>query len=135
MQRCINIRHIRSETETVFSEVANIFFTTFKRKELDALSAKDKHIIADDLKSDLKDLKKDLKTRYGLTDNQLKILNAIIKNKNVTQQRLSELIGITSRNIRNNMEKLKKKGLLKRIGPVRGGYWQVVTGSKKDNNK
>jgi predicted HTH transcriptional regulator len=33
------------------------------------------------------------------------------------------------------MEKLKKKGLLKRIGPVRGGYWQVVTGSKKDNNK
>jgi len=25
--------------------------------------------------------------------------------------------------------------LLKRIGPVRGGYWQVVTGSKKDNGK
>ena len=102
---------------------------------MDVLSTKDKHIIADDLKSDLKDLKKDLKTRYGLTDNQLKILNAIIKNKNVTQQRLSELIGITSRNIRNNMEKLKKKGLLKRIGPVRGGYWQVVTGSKNDNGK
>ncbi|MDI6688691.1 MAG: hypothetical protein QME06_10785 [Desulfobacterales bacterium] len=65
--------------------------------------ATDKHIIADDLKSDLKDLKKGLKTRYGLTDNQLR--------------------------------KLKKKGLLKRIGPVRGGYWQVVTGSKKDNGK
>ncbi len=126
---------LSKEPETVFSEVANIFFTTFKRKGLDALSAKDKHIIADDLKGDLKDLKKDLKTRYSLTDNQLKILNAVIKNKNVTQQRLSELIGITSRNIRNNMEKLKKKGLLKRIGPVRGGYWQVVMGSKKDNNK
>ncbi|MCK4468497.1 MAG: putative DNA binding domain-containing protein, partial [Desulfobacterales bacterium] len=76
---------LSKEPETVFSEVANIFFTTFKRKGLDALSAKDKHIIADDLKSDLKDLKKDLKTRYSLTDNQLEILNAIIKNKNVTQ--------------------------------------------------
>jgi len=126
---------LSKEPETIFSEVANIFFTTFKRKGLDVLSTKDKHIIADDLKSDLKDLKSDLKTRYGLTDNQLEILNAIIRDKNVTQQRLSELIGITSRNIRNNMEKLKKKGLLKRIGPVRGGYWQVVTGSKKDNGK
>ena len=115
----------KSSPETVFSEVANIFFTTFKRKGLDVLFAKDKHIIADDLKSDLKDLKKDLKTIYGLTNNQLEILNAIIKNKNVTQQRLSELIGITSRNIRNNMEKLKKKGLLKRIGPVEvvNGRW------------
>ena len=103
----------------------------FKRKGLDVLSAKDKHIIA----NDLKDQKKSLKTRYGLTDNQLKKLNAIIKDKNVTQQRLSELIGITYRNIRNNMEKLKEKGLLKRIGPVRGGYWQVVTSSKKDNGK
>ena len=76
-----------------------------------------------------------MKARYGLTDNQLEILDAIMKDKNVTQQRLSELIGITYRNIRNNMEKLKKKGLLKRIGPVRGGYWQVVMGSKKDNGK
>jgi len=112
----------------VVDKPAGITVPIFKRKGLDALSA-------NDLKSDLKDLKKGLKARYGLTDNQLKILNAIIKNKNVTQQRLSELIGITSRNIRNNMEKLKKKGLLKRIGPVRGGYWKVVTGSKKDNGK
>ena len=27
-----------------------------------------------------------------------------------------------------NIEKLKQKGLLKRIGPAKGGHWEVVNG-------
>ena len=50
----------KSSPEAVFSGVANIFSTAFKRKGLDVLCAKDKHIVADDLKSDLKDLKPDM---------------------------------------------------------------------------
>jgi hypothetical protein len=49
------------------------FHNSFKRKGLDVLSTKDKHIIADELKSDLKDLKNELKTRYGLTRKTLKM--------------------------------------------------------------
>ena len=49
-----------------------------------------------------------------------------MKNKTITQNQLSELVGITSKNIKNNMKQLKEKGLLKRIGPDKGAYWQVL---------
>ncbi len=80
-----------------------------------------------DLEKDLqKGLGKDLQKQYGLTDNQLKILEAVSHDRTVTQQRLSELIGITSKNIRVNMKKIKDKGLLNRVGPDKGGYWQIT---------
>ncbi len=76
--------------------------------------------------NDLKnDLKNDLREQYGLTDNQADILRAVIQNKFITQQQLSEKIRITPRNIRNNIDRLKSKGLVKRVGPNRGGFWQV----------
>jgi len=84
------------------------------------------------LEKDLQsDLEKDLQKRFGLTDNQLKILVAVRRDRTVTQQRLSELVGITSKNIRLNMKKLKEKGLLKRIGPDKGGYWQIMLSDDK----
>jgi len=38
---------------------------------------------------------------------------------------LSKKVGIATKNIENNLAKLKQRGLLKRIGPARGGYWEV----------
>ena len=88
--------------------------------------------IPDNLENDLQsDLEKDLQNRFSLTDNQLKILVAVRQDRAVTQQRLSELIGITPKNIRLNMKKLKEKGLLKRIGPDKGGYWQITLPNEK----
>jgi ATP-dependent DNA helicase RecG len=82
-----------------------------------------------DLKKDFRnrenDLKNDLKNRYGLTDNQAGILRVVLQNGFVTQRQLSERIGITPKNIRNNMEKLKSKGLIERIGSRKGGRWMV----------
>ena len=75
---------------------------------------------------DLKDLKKNLVNQYGLSGNQADILRAILQNRFITPQQLAERIGITPKNIRNNMYKLKSKGLLKRVGSPRGGYWQVL---------
>ena len=79
-----------------------------------------------DLKKDLKDLKNDLINRYGLSSNQADILQAVLQNRFITQQQLAERISITPKNIRNNMNKLKSKGLLKRVGPLKGGHWQVL---------
>ena len=69
-----------------------------------------------------KDLQKDLQ---NLTDNQKKILEIIRETPYVTQKELSEQIGINTKNIRNNIAKLKAAGRLTRIGPDKGGYWQV----------
>jgi ATP-dependent DNA helicase RecG len=97
------------------------------------------HTAAIDLRKDLEtrlyDLGKDLKNKFNLTDNQVRILNAVMKNKTITQNQLSGLVGITSKNIRNNMKKLKEKGLLKRIGPDKGGYWQVLIEALESDDK
>ncbi len=52
-----------------------------------------------------------------------KILDAIKNNPKITQ---NELAGLTRRGIEWNLAKLKEKGIIKRIGPAKGGYWEVV---------
>jgi len=39
---------------------------------------------------------------------------------------LSETVGISSRKIEENIRKLKAQGVLKRIGPAKGGYWEII---------
>jgi len=61
-----------------------------------------------------------------VTENQKKILEEIIRNKYITIKRLSESIGISERKTQENINKLKGKRLLKRVGPDKGGYWEVL---------
>lgn len=74
-----------------------------------------------------KDLNKDLVNNLekNLSENQIKIINLMIENGNVTQSELSKLIGINEKNIRNNIKKLKDLGLIQRIGSPKTGYWEV----------
>ena len=77
-----------------------------------------------DLRKDLeKDLRKDLKK---LNINQRKIITEIKKNQYITQKELSKIIGINEKNIRNNIRKLKDLGIIKRVGPDKGGYWEIL---------
>ena len=39
---------------------------------------------------------------------------------------MSNRIGINTTSIDKNIEKLKQKGLLKSIGPAKGGYWEII---------
>lgn len=48
-----------------------------------------------------------------------------LANNTITIPELSVLIGITERSIERNLQKLQKEGTLKRIGPAKGGHWQV----------
>ncbi len=61
----------------------------------------------------------------NFTENIKKILEFISGKPTITVEELSESIGISRRAIINNTNKLKKKGLLQRIGPAKGGYWKV----------
>ena len=55
-----------------------------------------------------------------------KILNAIKNNSKITQNKLIEVTGLTRRGVEWNLAKLKEKGIIKRIGPAKGGYWEVI---------
>jgi len=35
-------------------------------------------------------------------------------------------LGVTSRTIQRDLEKLSKEGRIKRVGPDKGGYWLVL---------
>lgn len=82
-----------------------------------------------DLEKDLdKDLLNDLEKlcNINLSKNQKQITILIYKNKYITQKQLAILLGINERNIRVNVNKLKIKGIIQRIGPDKGGYWKVL---------
>ena len=61
----------------------------------------------------------------NLTKNQSNILLEMSKDKFITAEKLSKAIGISQRKIEENISKLKEKNLLIRVGPDKGGHWEV----------
>ena len=55
-----------------------------------------------------------------------KILVILRQDENLTIPELARLIGVTERSIERNIRKLQDQGLLRRIGPAKGGYWEVI---------
>ncbi|MDO9537116.1 MAG: winged helix-turn-helix domain-containing protein [Thermoplasmata archaeon] len=55
-----------------------------------------------------------------------KILQAIRDNPNRTRKELAAEVGISEDGVKYHLKKMVKKGLLRRIGPDRGGHWDVV---------
>jgi len=54
-----------------------------------------------------------------------KILRLIRENPEITTSELAGKLGITLKGVEWNIGKMKKEGLVKRIGPDKGGHWEV----------
>jgi ATP-dependent DNA helicase RecG len=61
-----------------------------------------------------------------LGDNQRLILESLKNNPFISLSQLSKSIGISQTAIEKNISKLKEIGLIKRIGPAKGGHWEVL---------
>lgn len=62
-----------------------------------------------------------------------RILTLFINNLGIIQKEISKQLGdITIDGVRYNMKKLKNKGIISRIGPDKGGYWQIEEDFKKN---
>jgi ATP-dependent DNA helicase RecG len=70
------------------------------------------------------------KVTEKVTGNQDRIIQLITKRATITSVELSKIIGISERKIKENIKKLKEKGIIKRIGPDKGGYWLVMGKTK-----
>ena len=88
---------LSKEPQTEFKEIGTHFIVAFKRKGIEKV-----------------------------TENQQNILESIGNNPHITALELAGVVGISERKIKENIRKLKQKGMLRRIGAARGGYWEVV---------
>ena len=61
-----------------------------------------------------------------LNDTQQKIIKLLLEDNQLSAVKLAEKIGVASRNIENNIKKLKKRGILVRHGSPKNGYWEII---------
>lgn len=64
-----------------------------------------------------------------LNKTQMRIMELMIENPGITAEMLSAEIGITERNIRTNIKKLREAGLVDRVGADKNGDWIVKEGT------
>ena len=64
--------------------------------------------------------------RTDFNDTQQKIIKLLSEDHQLSAVKLAEKIGVASRNIENNIKKLKEYGILKRHGSPKNGYWEIV---------
>ena len=67
-----------------------------------------------------------LKVNVKVSVNQQKIMDEVKKNPYITQEGLSHIVGISKKSISTNMKKLKDRGMLRRIGADKNGYWEII---------
>ncbi|MBW8002867.1 MAG: HTH domain-containing protein [Planctomycetes bacterium] len=80
----------------------------------------------DEVSIDRSEKRSEKKVGENLTANQIKILSLLKTKPNMSAKELAEHVGISSRKIEQNIAKLKQWGLLKRIGPAKGGHWELA---------
>ena len=55
-----------------------------------------------------------------------KIISLIKSNSYITQKELAKDTGLSRRGVEKNISILKKEGKIKRIGPAKGGHWEII---------
>lgn len=64
-----------------------------------------------------------VKTRAETRDTMLRLIK---ENPSITRKELANLLNLTVKGIDWNIKQLKDAGILQRIGPDKGGHWEVV---------
>ena len=66
------------------------------------------------------------KSREKATNSREKIITMLSEDGTLTMAALARRIGITTKAVEKQIARLKADGILKRIGPDKGGRWHIV---------
>ena len=55
-----------------------------------------------------------------------KILNLIKQNSEITQNELANNLQLSVKAIEKNLKQLRESGIIRRVGPDKGGHWEVL---------
>jgi len=112
-------------------------FLIFKSNKTDEAQKSNIYPTANDSNMDEKTLNDNLGIEWGKSTpivspkapkkikSSQKIITLMKINPNITISVLSEIIGISDRAIKKQINKLKIQGIIKRIGSAKGGHWEV----------
>lgn len=117
---------LAKEPTADFKEVADMFITTFKRKNYipEGLYG----VISYPDEEDIRARETGLVERLikGLPGSQQHIMRLVHDDPFMSRKKMAEIVGISPSAISKNIDTLKRKGLLKRIGTARKGRWRIV---------
>ncbi|MFZ2958933.1 MAG: ATP-binding protein [Candidatus Ozemobacteraceae bacterium] len=105
---------IEKEPKVEFSEVARLFITSFPRPSFDET----------EIATTPTTIQKTSVTASVKTS--VRILEAVRQNTGITIPELEAFIGVSRRSIELNLQKLQAEGCLRRIGPDKGGHWEIL---------
>ena len=71
----------------------------------------------------------------NLSELQRIIITNMLQKPKITYAQLVNITGKSREAIRKNINSLKKAGIVIRIGPDKGGHWQVITDLLKVDDK
>jgi ATP-dependent DNA helicase RecG len=108
---------LSKEPTAEFEEIGELFSVTFKRKNYEDR------------------IHGEIKLPEKLPELQKIVINNMLENSRITYAQLAGITGKSREAIRKNINKLKEAGLIKRIGPDKGGYWQVFTDYLKSDDE
>lgn len=66
------------------------------------------------------------KSGMKITDRQIQLLDVIKKSPMISIKDMADNLKINVSAVQKHVEKLKSKGLLKRIGSDKGGHWEII---------
>ena len=55
-----------------------------------------------------------------------KILELISASPSITISEIADRLGMTKRGVDKNIKRLKEQGIIRRVGPDKGGHWEVI---------
>jgi ATP-dependent DNA helicase RecG len=55
-----------------------------------------------------------------------KIIDLVKEDPYISTSKMADIIGIDRRNIARNIKKMQEQGLIRRVGPDKGGFWEII---------
>lgn len=65
-------------------------------------------------------------------DKVLLILNAMQQDPKVSAAKIAIQLGVSSRSVEKHIRNMREKGIIRRIGPDKGGFWEII--EKEDHS-
>ena len=78
------------------------------------------------MKSSMKENGVNEKVNEKVNERQRKIIAIVADNPYITQSDLVSKLGISLVHVNKNMKKLQGLGIIRRVGPDKGGHWEVI---------